>query len=260
MLDEFIKNGFDINFDYKIFPQIDDREFWEKSKQNSLFFFEKMYEFFGENKREHLTATMYRAYKIKGNRNIFENIYFKRRCELIIKVFLECMHNDGRFIDDITDLVWMILEESTWCVPAHEVWVEKADKLPDFENQTLDLFAAETACIMAFVYQTMGTRLDNVSKVLKRRIKHRVNQFILRDYLKRDDYWWLGFGGEISNNWCPWINSNILVTAIILAENEESLRKIVLKSLKSVNIYIKNHPLDGACDEGASYWNQAGLT
>ena len=262
MITQFLKNENElkINIDYKIFPDIEDRAFWEKAKENSLCFFEKMYEFFGENPREHLTASLYREYKVNGNRKNFENIYFQRRCELITKVLLECMYNDGRFMNDITDLTWMILEESTWCVPAHEVWVKDADILPDFNHQTLDLFAAETACTMAFVYQTVGDRLDEISKIFKRRIKDRVNRFILDDYLSRNDYWWMGFTGEMSNNWCSWINSNIIVAAIILAEDEEKLRKIIYKAIKSVDVYIESHPVDGACDEGPSYWNHAGLT
>jgi len=262
MLTEIIKNENDlnINFNYKIFPDIEDRKYWDKAKNSTLDFFEEMDLSFREESQKPLTASLFMEYKRNGNRFNYEEIYYAKRCQLITKTFLECMHNDGRLMNEIVDLIWMILEESSWCVPAHEVWVEKADNLPDFENQTLDLFASETACTMAFVYQTLGTKLDEISTVLKRRIKDRVNRFILDDYLNRNDYWWMGFTGEKSNNWCPWINSNIIATSIILSDTEDKLRKIIYKAVLCLENYIKNQPTDGGCDEGATYWNQAGLT
>ncbi len=265
MLSEIIKNSENgkklvIDKNYKIYPDIDDRKFWEKAKNNSFDFFNYMCGIYGTLPREHLTATLYLKYINEGDRSEFENIYFLRRNELIIKTCLECMCNDGKYMEDIVNLTWMILEESTWCVPAHEVWVEKADKLPDFNEQTLDLFSAETAHIMSFVYQTIGKKLDEYSTVIKRRIKDRINRFILDCYLNRSDYWWMGFTGEMMNNWCVWINSNILSSAIILADSEEKLRNIFDKFIKSINIYINARPLDGACDEGPTYWTQAGLS
>lgn len=243
-----------VNMNYRLFPDVKDREFWEGAKKNSGEFFEYIYKLCGNPPRKFLTASLYREFEITGNRSNYEGIYFARRNELIVKVFMECFSNDGSFMDDIFDLTWMILEETAWVIPAHE-----AGALPDFKRQTLDLFAAETACTMAFVYQTVGSKLDEYSPVVTRRIVDRIEHMILDDYLERDDYWWMGFTDDLSCNWCVWINSNIIACAIAVCTDKERLQQILYKACRSVDIYINKHPDDGACDEGPSYWNQAGL-
>jgi len=260
MLKKFIDSELNFKIGLKLFPPVDDRAFWEKAKAGSVDFFEKIREIYGDNKDKYLTATLYSQYHITGNRVDFEDIYFFRRAELLIKSYLECMYNDGRYFEDIIDLTWMILEESSWCVPAHERKTGINNYLPDFEEQTVDLFAAETAALMCFVYEALGDRLDSFSPVIKRRIKHRIDKFLFDDYLKKDDYFWQGFTGVKVNNWNPWINSNILICAINLIDDCEKLEKILRKVMKSVQIFIDTYPEDGACDEGPDYWNVAGLS
>ena len=244
----------------RIFPHISDRVFWEKAKATKLEAFEQKRAELEKEPRRFLTATLYREFAVNGNRSNYEDIYFKRRTELIVYVILECMYNDGRFMEEILDLTWMILEETTWTLPAHNREVDVADSLSDFVDHSLDLFLAETACTMAFVYQVLGDKLDEMSKVVTRRIKARLEHDVISDYLNRNDYWWMGFGEEIPNNWNPWINSNVLAVALIIEDDKERLRDVVYKVMTTLDNYFDQYPFDGACDEGPNYWGQAGLS
>lgn len=254
------KDMLNIRSHCKIFPNISDRAFWEKAKEQNLDFFENNRAEFDKEPKNFLTASLYREFAVNGNRANYEKVYFLRRSELVNKAILECFYNDGRFMNDILDLVWMILEETTWTLPAHNREVDSADSLPDYNEHSLDLFLAETACTMAFIYQTLGNKLDELSKVVTRRIKDRLESNVINDYLKRNDYWWMGFGEEIPNNWNPWINSNVLAVALTVCDNEEKLREVIYKVMTTLDNYFDEYPEDGACDEGPSYWNQAGLS
>ncbi len=260
MVYEKITDSLKVNTHCRLFRPISDRAFWSSLSDSAISYFEENLKLVATDTRAPLTASLYREFAVNGNRSNYENIYFLRRAELVMKVILECIRNDGRFLEDILDLTWMILEETTWTLPAHNREVSDADSLPDFKNHSLDLFLAETACTLAFVYQTVGEKLDELSRVVCRRIKVRLEHDVIDDYLARTDYWWMGFSGRIPNNWNPWINSNVLAVAITLEDDPEKLKKVVEKAAKTLDVYLKYYPEDGGCDEGPSYWNQAGLS
>lgn len=260
MIFEKYGNDFDVKTNCVIFNPVSDRDFWDNISSRAVSYFENELKLYEGGVHPPLTASLYREYYVNGNRSNYEKIYFSRRSELICKTVLECYYNDNRYMNDILDLVWLILEETSWTLPAHNVFVKEADSLPDFKNSTLDLFLAETACTMAFVYQVVGEKLDKLSKVVTRRIRERLHHDIIEDCLNRNDYWWMGYREAIPNNWNPWINSNILAVGIITEDNEKTLKKLVEKVIEMLDIYLNNYPLDGGCDEGPSYWNQAGLS
>lgn len=260
MVCEKITDSLKVKTHCRLFRPISDRAFWSSLSGSAISYFEGNLKLFDADTRSPLTASLYREFAVNGNRSNYEAAYFSRRAELVIKVILECIRNDGRFLEDILNLTWMILEETSWTLPAHNREVSEADSLPDFQNHSLDLFLAETACTLAFVYQTIGEKLDEFSRVICRRIKTRLKHDVIDDYLTRTDYWWMGFSGRIPNNWNPWINSNVLTVAMTVEDDPEKLKKVVKKVAKTLDVYLKYYPEDGGCDEGPSYWNQAGLS
>lgn len=243
----------------RIFPSIADRAYWEKAARHNLEWIENHTMQSEATARKLLTATLYREYTINGNRSRYEEIYMARRAELVRKTVLTCFYNDDRYMDDIADLLWMILEESTWTLPAHNYLDEKSDALPNLQQHFLDLFLAETACTLAFVYQTIGDKLDAISRVFRERIKIRVTSEAIDNFLTQNHYWWMGNRDRI-DNWNPWICSNILAASLILIDDTEKLCQLVHKVMRVLDYYIEKYPQDGACDEGASYWSQAGLS
>jgi hypothetical protein len=85
-----------------------------------------------------LTASSYAQYRRDGDRGSYETPYFFRRTRLAAAVLASAR-------DEITDGVWLLGEETSWCVPAHE-----PSPLPDPTQPHVDLFAAETAALLAY--------------------------------------------------------------------------------------------------------------
>ena len=209
-----------------------------------------------------LPATLYLEFPRIGNRINFETSYFARRYALTDLVLAECMTADGRYLDEIVNGLWLICEESTWCLPAHIRHQQAGNTLSDTAEPIVDLFAAETGSLLAWVLYLLGERLDGVSPVVRPRLKREITQRILTPCLARDDFWWMGFVdmGRRVNNWNPWICSNWLAS-ILLVEGDPALRLAgVEKAVRALDNFIDPYPQDGGCDEGPNYWGRAGAS
>ena len=63
----------------------------------------------------------------------------------------ECLEYKGQFINDIINGFYVILEETSWCLPAHH-GKQDGDPLPDTKENLADLFACQTAMILGEAY------------------------------------------------------------------------------------------------------------
>ena len=206
---------------------------------------------------EPLPASVFLEYVRTGNRSNYQNLSFARREKLAKLVLAEAMEAKGRFLDDILNGIWAISEETYWGVPAHLYMQEAGPGLPDVDEPTVDLFAAETASLMAWTDYLLGDRLDAVSPLVRERIRAEVDRRILTPNLTREDFWWMGFSGGRINNWNPWINSNWLTAVLLLETDEDRRAKAVYKIMRSLDRFIDSYPDDGGCDEGPGYWSRA---
>src|SRR5699024_7651238 len=60
------------------------------------------------------------------------------------------------------------------------------------------------------------------------------------------------------NNWNIWINSNILKAAMMTLRNETHFAAVLNRTLYSADYFLNNYGQDGGCNEGPSYWREAG--
>ncbi len=242
------------------YPTLDDRAAWD-DLPNSV---RKAYLAHGEKvlglEWPLLLATRYLDFARDGNRSRYAGPYFARRAMLGALVIAECIENQGRFLDEIVNGLWLICEESSWCVPAHISTQQAGMGLPDTSEPIVDLFAAETAAQLAWTHYLLGPTLDTVSPLVRPRIQREVQARILAPCLERDDFWWMGFTPREVNNWNPWINSNWLTAALLLETDPEQRLASVSKALRSLDRFIGPYPKDGGCDEGPGYWGRAGAS
>ncbi len=98
---------------------------------------------------ESLPATVFLDFRRNGNRSRYEAIRNRRRDRLQSLVMAECMEGKGRFADEIANGIWLTCEESFWGVPAHLGAQKAGTGLPDVAEPIVDLFAAETASLLA---------------------------------------------------------------------------------------------------------------
>ncbi|MCB0061599.1 MAG: heparinase II/III family protein [Caldilineaceae bacterium] len=211
-----------------------------------------------------LPATLFLQFARNGNRRNYEIPHFERRGRLNDLVIAECIENEGRFLDEIGNGIWAICEESFWGVPAHIGAQEAGRGLPDPRETIVDLFVAETAALLAWIDYLLGSRLDDVAPMVRRRIADEIQNRILTPCLERDDYNWMGFiprpDGRPVNNWNPWICSNWLACTLLMEGDRDRRVASVHKILRALDNFIDPYPRDGGCDEGPSYWGRAGAS
>lgn len=206
-----------------------------------------------------LTWGQFNAFHTTGNRVDYEHHYFSRRQKLNTLIIGELVANDGRYLPEIVNGLGLICEESTWALPAHMSLQKAGNGLPDVNDPIIDLFAAQTAMTLSYAKYLLSDQLTQYSPILLPRLDAELKKRIFDPYLKRNDFWWMGFNtSRRMNNWNIFINTNVL-SAAILAENDPGRRKLMIeKSIQSVDHFLGSYPADGGCDEGPSYWGMAG--
>ena len=218
-------------------------------------------------------ASVFLDYAENGNRTNFEKISFSRRDALSILVVGELIENKGRFMDDIVDGIWSICEETFWGVPAHLSYQKRGIGLPDVNDSVVDLFAAETSSLLAWVSHLMGDKLDKVNPLIKERIYVEIDRRIFKVIESDPKYRWMGYGRKNvdstlsykersflerrPNNWNPWISSNLLSSVLLLEKNKDRRAKFVHQVFDVLDNYLDPYPADGGCDEGPGYWGKA---
>ena len=246
---------------YHPFPKAEERAAWESLPDDVRASLIRK----GEERLAYLwpslPAARYMDFVRNGNRSRYEKLYFQRRQALAQLVIAECLENEGRFIEQIVNGIWCICEESSWVVPAHMYISLKSrgDALPDITDPVIDLFAGETAGLLAWTWYLLKSRLDRESPMIGKRIRMEMKRRILDPYLEREDFWWMGFSpNRTVNNWNPWINSNCIAAFLICEEDESRRVQALRKALRSLDAFIGVYHSDGGCDEGPGYWSRAG--
>ncbi len=198
-----------------------------------------------------LPATTYMDFVRNGNRTRYEGPYFSRRRRLAFLVLAECMEYQGRFLDEIANGLWAISEEASWSVPAHAR--NAPDPLPDADVEMVDLFAAETAMVVAETLYLVGDELRAVSPALVRRLERECERRVISQVEGRDDFGW--YSG--SNNWTPWIVSNVEGAALYLLDDPDRMARLTWKMMETIDRFTGHYGPDGGCDEGPGYWGVA---
>ena len=206
-----------------------------------------------------LLATTALDFKRNGNRSRYEAQQFGRRHRLIDLVLGECVTGDGHYLDDITNGIWLVCEETFWGAPAHLGTQRARVGLPDEAEPIVDLFAAETASTMAWIDYLLGDKLNSISPLIVPRIRMEAKRRVLDPLLARDDFGWMGLlpkRGHL-NNWNPWINSNWLMTNMLLEQDAERRQRAIEKSCRSLDEFLSDYSPDGGCEEGPVYWQRS---
>jgi Heparinase II/III-like protein len=240
------------------YPTIRDRTDWEAVPQEIRAGFIREAQQYLHTTWERIPATVTLQYIRDGNRSNYDAMNTRQREKLATLVMAEVFENQGRFLDDIANGIWAISEQTFWGSTAHLGMQRAGTGLPDVTEPIVDLFAAETAALLGWTDYLLGDRLDNVSPLVRKRIRAEVERRVLTPALEREDFWWMGFGERKDvNNWNPWINSNWLTATLLLEADPQRRSAAVYKIMRSLDNFINGYPPDGASDEGPGYWGRA---
>ncbi len=246
--------------EWRPYPKAGEMESWEVVPEPVRNAHIKLGNKYLNTKWKHLPVTVFLEYARNGNRSNFQRLSFNRRKKLASLVMAEVFEDEGRFVDEITNGIWAICEETYWGVPAHLSLQKAGSGLPDVQEPTVDLFAAETGCLIAWTDYLIGEKLDKISLLIRERMSFEMDRRILTPNLEREDFWWMGFNRKNVNNWNPWVNSNWLTSALLMEQNEDRRIAAIHKSMITLDNFINIYPDDGGCDEGPGYWSRAGAS
>lgn len=245
---------------YRPYPQWADRAAWEAVPDDLRAMVIQRAEADQKDGWHAILATTFLEFARNGNRTHYEAQSFGRRNHLIDLVLAECLEGKGRFLDDITNGIWLICEESFWGVPAHLGMQKAGVGLPDVTEPIIELFGAETVQLLAWTKYLLGDQLHSVSPLIVPRIRMEAERRILKPARERDDFWWMGFEKQNArearlNNWTPWINSNLMVANLLLEEDPKLRVLETTRILRSLDLYLNQYWPDAGEEEGPGYFS-----
>jgi enterochelin esterase-like enzyme len=204
-----------------------------------------------------IPASVMLDFKRTGIRTTYEDLSFGKRYQLFSLVLAEMVEGKGRFTESIMNGIWSLCEESYWGINAHLYLQNDNSGLADVDDPSVDLFVSETAAILALTDYLVGSQLDAISPLLRKRIYEEVNTRMLLPLEKNSDrFGYLGGtdGRRVVNNWNPWVISNWITALLLLEKNETRRVQELHHALILLDNYINGLGTDGAVDEGPSYW------
>ena len=239
-----------IAFDRPLFAPASDRSFWDQKRDEARI---KSGETYLGFVAPQLRATQFMAYPERGDRLAYENPHFARRRALIALTMAELCEYKGRFIPDLTDTILAVCEETFWGISAHS----PGDPFPPADNEYFDLFAAETSEILSVILALFETELAAFCPAITERIRYELERRILAPFVRHTEYGWMGYGYPV-NNWTVWIESNVLTTYLLASPRDERFYGAMEKMFTETDFWYESQKPDGGCDEGSSYFTQAG--
>ncbi|MGR0160313.1 heparinase [Paenarthrobacter nitroguajacolicus] len=203
----------------------------------------------------------YARYFRDGNRTAYEGLVASRQQRLTRAVVMAALAGPDQagWLDEVIDGAYLLCEQSSWSWAAHDdVFTRTGDVVPDRSRPYLDLGAGEVVAQLAWLDHVLGSQLDGRAPGLRRRIRLETHERVIRPFLDRLDWHWLGLDGDV-HNWNPWIHSNIIVAALLLVDDPELQAGVIARCIEGLDRFLASIPADGAIDEGFAYWwNGAG--
>ncbi|SEJ37754.1 Heparinase II/III-like protein [Arthrobacter sp. yr096] len=204
----------------------------------------------------------YARYFRDGNRTAYEGLVASRQQRLTRAVVMAAVTGPGpdqSWLDEVIDGAYLLCEQSSWSWAAHDdVFTRNGEMVPDRARPYLDLGAGEVVAQLAWLDLVLGDALDERAPGLRKRLRAEANERVIRPFLDRLDWHWLGLNGDV-HNWNPWIHSNIIVAALLLVEDAGLQAQTIARCIEGLDRFLASIPADGAIDEGFAYWwNGAG--
>lgn len=194
-----------------------------------------------------LSATSFARYRTDGNRVEYEGELFARRRQLASLVMAEVAEQQNRFIPSILAGIDSMIAEKWWGIPAHY-----RHEAPRDDDQTVDLFNAESASLLAWTGSALGSQLNAARPGMTATIGKEIQRRMLIPALGTR-YWWK----KASMNWNTWICSNWLTCVYLYEDNPQRRQQAVTEIEGCLRTFIDGYPSDGGCDEGTGYWDRA---
>ena len=198
----------------------------------------------------------FKRFEIDGNRNDFESYYFKKRSRLTAFTLLVWLYGRDEDVRELENIVWAILNEYTWVLPAHltkpcfakEKLARNRTGLSELQEDgyIIDLFSAETGADLAEMLSLVGDRLTPI--LVKRTelyLRERLLDIVHNDFMWKHTY----------NNWKAVCGGSCGIAALYQEKDIDALAETINMILPHLQDFCDSYTEDGACVEGLGYWN-----
>ena len=182
----------------------------------------------------------FRLFKDKGDRNSYQETFFKRQHRMYTMTFMCLIYPENeKYLEILQDTIWEICDQYVWALPAHIGNIEVND------NCELDLDATTMSMALAMIKVMLEERLH---PLIKSRIDYEINRRLIEPFFKQRWHW-----EYRQNNWTA-VCSGATGCTIMLNRPElfELARDRINEDMAS---YIASYKNDGVCVEGAGYWS-----
>ncbi len=232
----------------KLLGRGQDPEFWVGLKNKKEFerYINEVEEYWEKEGRDFvipvLTYSKWKLFWESGDREEYQDVYFARRRFIEHVLILSLIYPEEQlYIDKLQDVIFAILDEYTWCLPAHQGQRDEND------NTRVDLFASETGFYLALIDTLLADRLD---PLIRDRIRTEIDRRIFDTITGCECYGWWETG---HTNWTAVCTGSVGCTMMLMrpdlldAKMEERL-------LRAMSGFLDGFADDGICTEGCGYW------
>lgn len=246
-------------YERKYYPSFSDRAAWKKVRNHEAAKrLIALADAVPESPPEPTAYSEYRKFAVTGNRVDFQQIYLCRRKELSALVMAVCLTgNMEKYRVRLMDRLIAILEEWTWCLPAHVNW-DREGLFPK-KPYPADLFSCDTGAMLAGTVKLLGEELENEWAGITEWIRQETVERTIYTVLKHTElnrHGW--YRGDCPNNWTIWCGYNCMAIAVQFVQDPGELADVLQKFYNTASLFYAAYGEDGFCDEGPTYYARAG--
>ena len=252
-----VAESFKVGGDWFPYPAYSDRDGWDrlvdpKMKKEIIKHGEKQLKY----KFQHIPLSTYLCYYTTGEKQAGRKIDTANRQALLKLTLAELVEGQGRFLEKIIDGVWYYATSYSWSMSN-----QMHGALPQYEDERIALWNVRSGAMLSLVWHFFHEEFDKVDKTISKTTVNTLKRIIMDPYLKEENRlanWWLGYDPEKNlNNWTPWCNAEVMMTFLLVEQDQKRLDEAVAQAIWSVDRYVNHFKDDGACDEGPTYWGQS---
>lgn len=229
-----------------MFNFLRDKDKWNRVRNEDVFKFLRdllfsEYETLCKDKEiPQLPFSLWMDFVKTGDRKNFEDLYFLRRKQMSVYAILSMIYPEkDEYILRLQDILCEILNEYSWCVPAHL----PADRLNS--KTQIDLFAAETGLYMAEIKYMLADRLN---PLITERITEELDKRIINSF-RNNTYAF----EQYRSNWASVCGGAVGI--VLLYENPDAYIELKPRIEKCMEHYLESIGEDGSVSEGLAYWD-----
>ena len=189
---------------------------------------------------ETIKFSKFRLFKEKGDRNAYQEVFFKRQHRLYAMAFMSLLYPENEeYLVLLQDTIWEICDLYVWALPAH------IDNIEVNNNAELDLDATTMSMALAIIKTMLNDRLH---PLIKSRIDTEIDRRLIKPFMAQRWHW-----EYRANNWTAVCAG---ATGCTIMLNRPELFELVRDRInEDMEDYLRSYKDDGVCVEGAGYWS-----